>query len=88
MEIVKKRHLTVRQDNTNVTSATLDHEVIKNNKDCDTKTEVKLEPEVLGIQIGQIVDREKMPPNCYRWDTINLNGNIYFSHFFKISYFV
>ena len=66
MEIVKKRALTVRQENTNVTSASFANEVIQSSKDCDTKTEIKLEPEVLCIQVGKILDREKMPPNCYR----------------------
>ena len=66
MERVKKRHLTVRQENTNATTVSFVHEVIKNSKDCDTKSEVKIEPEVLGIQVGQIFDTEKMPPNCYR----------------------
>ena len=63
MERVKRRPLTVRQENPTVGFV---HEVINNSKDCDTKTEVKIEPEVLGNQVGQIFDSEKMPPNCYR----------------------
>ena len=68
MESKRQAAVRVCKDNTNVTLAHGDKRVKAAGRelDTDTKTKVKIEPEVLDIQIGQAGQRRIMAPDCYR----------------------
>ena len=68
MESKRQAIVKVCKDNTNVTLTHGDKrmQAAVRELDCDTKTKVKIEPEVLDIQIGQAGQRRIMVTDCYR----------------------